>query len=188
MSGSRFSIILLLLLMSCRPADMYDQKKAVAYESTPVFSDQRSARPPVDNTVAQDSDFNQPWRAAHLDNERNTAPFAIARPDLERGRERYEIYCTPCHGWTGEGNGMIVQRGYLQPPSFHDPVLKGKPLAHYVQVMTSGIGAMPSYAAQIPLRDRWLIAVYLRVLQSSRDVPVTSLGDEARGKLEEAQP
>jgi mono/diheme cytochrome c family protein len=167
---------------------MYDQQKYPYYEPNPFFADQRAARQPVPHTVSRDSDVNSPWHEAELDPTRDTPPFPLNRAELDRGRKRYEIYCTPCHGWTGEGNGMIVQRGYVQPPSFHSASIRSKPLAHYVRVMTGGWGAMPSYAAQIQLQDRWLIAVYLRVLQESRSVPVATLSEGARRKLEEGKP
>jgi hypothetical protein len=188
MSHAKEILLMTLLLAGCRPADMYDQNKSRYYAPHSFFPDRRAARMPVEHSVFRDTAGSPPWRDAHLDPTRNTPPFPVTRDDLNRGQERYDIYCTPCHGWTGEGNGMIVQRGYLQPPSFHDPMLKGKTVAHYVQVMTTGYGAMPSYASQINPRDRWLIAVYLRVLQFSRDIPAASLPDETRSKLEEGTP
>jgi mono/diheme cytochrome c family protein len=178
-------LLTLLLLAACRPADMYDQQKYPYYQSNPFFPDQRAARQPVPGTVGRDSALNSPWRELDLDPNRNVPPFPLNRPELERGRERYEIHCIPCHGWTGEGNGMIVQRGFVQPPPFTSNLIREKPLAHYVRVISEGWGAMPSYAAQIPLRDRWLIAVYVRVLQESRSVPVSTVSEEARKKLEE---
>lgn len=188
MSHSKIPGFILLLLLGCRPADMYDQDKSRYYAPHSFFPDQRSARMPVEQTVARSPEHDLPWRHAHTETARDTPPFPITRDDLYRGQERFDIYCSPCHGWTGEGKGMIVQRGYMQPPSFHDPIVKGKTLAHYVQVMTQGYGAMPSYAAQVSLRDRWLIASYLRVLQSSRDVTAESLPADQRAQLPERTP
>ena len=99
-------------------------------------------------------------------------PFPITRADLERGRERYNIYCTPCHDYTGSGHGMIVQRGFPQPPSYHIQRLREAPAGHFFGVITNGFGAMYSYAARIEPADRWRIAAYIRVLQFSRNAKI----------------
>ena len=110
-------------------------------------------------------------------------PFPITRADLERGRERYNIYCTPCHDYTGRGNGMIVQRGFPPPPSFHIERLRTAPVGHFFDVMTNGFGAMYSYAARIEPEDRWRIAAYIRVLQASRRGSIEDVPAAERQKL-----
>jgi mono/diheme cytochrome c family protein len=101
---------------------------------------------------------------------------------LERGKQRYNAYCTPCHGQTGLGNGMIVQRGLKPPPSFHDDRLRTSPAGYYFDVMTNGFGVMQDYRAQVEVKDRWAIAAYIRALQLSQravvaDVPHDKVGD-----------
>src|SRR5207245_7706635 len=99
-------------------------------------------------------------------------PFPISLDVLTRGRERFNIYCAPCHSQTGDGNGMIVQRGFRPPPSFHTDRLRKAPLGYFFDVMTNGFGAMPDYASQIPPRDRWCIVAYIRALQLSQNATV----------------
>jgi hypothetical protein len=102
---------------------------------------------------------------------------------LERGRERYNIYCTPCHDYTGSGNGMIVQRGFPHPPSFHTDRLRQAPVGHFFGVMTNGFGRMYSYADRVDVGDRWRIAAYIRVLQLSRNATVDDVPEADRAKL-----
>ena len=140
------------------------------------------AKQPVDKT----------WRPANAWPDRDLWPLTppahtVAREDrvqpappvtlslLERGRERFEAYCTPCHGYTGDGHGMIVQRGFPAPPSFHGERLRAAPTQHFYDVMSNGWGAMFSYADRVVPRDRWAIAAYIRALQESRQVVATSL-------------
>lgn len=105
----------------------------------------------------------------------NRIPFPVNSAVLQRGRERFNIYCAPCHSRTGDGNGMIVQRGYRRPPSYHTDRLRNAPLGHFYEVITNGFGAMPDYSAQIEARDRWAIAAYIRVLQFSQNAPASLL-------------
>jgi mono/diheme cytochrome c family protein len=102
---------------------------------------------------------------------------------LDRGQERYNIYCAPCHDRSGNGNGMIVRRGYRHPPSYHIDRLRQVPIGYFFDVMTNGLGAMPDYAAQIEARDRWAIAAYVRVLQFSQNAGLNDVPPEARGEL-----
>ena len=106
-------------------------------------------------------------------------PFPATEEVLRRGQNRYSIYCTPCHSETGDGNGMIVQRGYRRPPSYLDPKLLNAPIGHFYDVMTNGFGAMPDYAAQVTPHDRWAIAAYIRALQLSRQTKVADVPDAA---------
>lgn len=116
----------------------------------------------------------------------NEFPFAITAADLDRGEERFEIYCAMCHGATGFGDGMIVRRGFRRPPSFHDDRLRGETLGHFFDVITNGWGAMPDYAQQIPPEDRWRIIAYLRALQLSQNTPVAEVPENLRNQRKPA--
>ncbi|HUQ31890.1 MAG TPA: cytochrome c [Pyrinomonadaceae bacterium] len=105
---------------------------------------------------------------AGADDDADTFPFPVTNEVVARGRERYEIYCAMCHGYTGEGDGMIVRRGYRQPPSYHEDRLRQARAGYFFRVITEGFGAMPPYRAQVPVQDRWAIAAYIRALQLSR--------------------
>ena len=111
-------------------------------------------------------------------------PFPVTREVLDRGRDRFEIFCAPCHGRTGYGDGMIVRRGFVPPPSFHTDALRQAPVGHLFDVATNGLGAMPSYAAQVPVRDRWAIVAYIKALQLSQHVDVDDLPSDVRQQLE----
>ena len=113
-------------------------------------------------------------------------PFAIAHADLARGQERFNIYCTPCHGKLGDGNGMVVQRGLRQAASFHQDRLRQEKIGYFFDVITNGFGAMPDYAAQIPVRDRWLIVAYVRTLQFSQHASVNELPPDQRAAIDAA--
>ena len=110
-------------------------------------------------------------------------PFPLTAEVLDRGEQRYNIYCSPCHGMAGTGDGMIVRRGYRQPPSYHTDRLRAAPIGHFYEVMTNGFGAMPDYRAQIAPRDRWAIAAYVRALQLSQHAPAAEFPPEERQKL-----
>jgi mono/diheme cytochrome c family protein len=112
----------------------------------------------------------------------NEFPFPVTKEVLDRGQERYQIYCSMCHGLTGYGDGMIVRRGFRRPPSYHDDRLRAEPVGHFFDVITNGWGAMPDYAAQIPPEDRWAIIAYLRALQLSRQVPASQVSPELRSR------
>lgn len=110
-------------------------------------------------------------------------PFAVDRAVLERGQQRYRIYCIPCHGEAGDGRGMIVRRGFNPPPPYYSEELRQKPIGHFFDVMTRGYGTMYSYASRIPPRDRWAIASYIRVLQLSQYAEAAKLPEEDRSRL-----
>jgi mono/diheme cytochrome c family protein len=112
-------------------------------------------------------------------------PFPITRDVLNRGRQRFEIYCVPCHGYTGDGDGLVVQRGFNPPPSYNTDRLRQAPVGHFFDVMTNGFGAMPSYAAQIPVPDRWAIVAYIRALQLSQNASIDDAEPDARARLEQ---
>jgi mono/diheme cytochrome c family protein len=164
---------------------MHDQPKYSPYEGSAFFADQRSARPILDGTIAR----GQLNEDEHLHTGRvggqpaNAFPFAIDEAAMRRGRERYDIFCSPCHGLAGDGDGMVMQRGYRRPPSLHIDRLRQAPPGHMFDVMTNGFGAMPDYAGQIPVGDRWAIAAYLRALQLSQSAAAAQLSPEAQGQL-----
>jgi hypothetical protein len=120
--------------------------------------------------------------------ESDMLPFPVTRSLLERGQERYTIFCVPCHDSAGNGQGIIVQRGFRQPPSLHQERLREAPIGHFFAVMTNGFGAMADYATQIPPRDRWAVAAYIRALQLSQHATLADVPADVRQRLEsEAQ-
>ena len=184
-------LIAMTFVFGCR-LDMHIQPKYLPYEPTSFFADGRSERQPVPGTVARghlrlDELF---YTGRENGVVANRFPFPITRADLDRGRERYNIYCTPCHDYTGSGRGMIVQRGFPQPPSYHIQRLREAPVGHFFEVMTDGFGAMYSYAARVDPADRWRIAAYIRVLQLSESATVQDVPEAERQKLAQqpAQP
>ncbi len=167
----------MLLLGSCR-LDMQIQPKFTPLRENDFYADHRSARPVVAGTIARGQLEDDPLLYTGKINGKDADefPFAITDKDLARGRERYNIYCSPCHSQLGDGNGMIAQRGLKNPPSYYEPRLLKAPVGHFFDVMTKGWGAMGDYSAQVPVADRWRIAAYIRALQLSRtakpgDVP-----------------
>ncbi len=173
-----------IILGGCRQ-DMHDQPKFIPLRGSDFYTDERSARPIVDGTVARgllrDDDLLETGKANGQD--ATEFPFQVTAGVLARGRERYDIFCAPCHDRTGRGNGMIVRRGYRQPPSFHIDRLRQAPVGHYVDVITNGFGAMPDYRAQVPVRDRWAITAYIRALQLSEHATLMEVPPEEREKL-----
>jgi len=172
----------------CKREDMHNQARDEWHEQNDFFADQMSSRPPVEGTIAR----GQPLRNDPLVSFRNgdkfvdTYPFPIDRVALERGRQRYDIYCSMCHGATGYGDGMIVRRGFAKPPSFHDERLRAAAPGYFAEVITHGFGAMYSYNDRVPPDDRWRIAAYVKTLQLSRRVDVASLTAEDRQRVEAA--
>lgn len=166
--------LLLTPLFGCRE-DMQDQPRLKPMHSVTFLGEERS-RDAVLGTISRNeggtSYFLSGYDGTNLG---NRIPFPVTRDVLERGRERYNIYCAPCHARSGDGNGMIVQRGYRRPPSYHIDRLRQAPLGHFFDVITNGFGAMPDYSSQIPVRDRWAIVAYIRALQFSQNAPATLL-------------
>ncbi len=157
------------VLAGCRQ-DMHNQPKYRGLRASAFFDDGASARPLVDGTVArgtlhEDEAFFTGKVGAVLVKD---LPLPVDQQVLNRGQERFNIYCAPCHDRTGSGNGMVVQRGFKQPPSFHIDRLRQADAGHFFEVMTNGFGAMPDYRAQIDARDRWAIVAYIRALQLSQ--------------------
>jgi mono/diheme cytochrome c family protein len=166
----------LLTLVGCRQ-DMHDQPRFKPLAMSDFYSDLRSARPPVEGTVArgqlhEDTYF---YTGKIGNNPGDYMPFPVSDDVLARGRERFNIYCAPCHSRLGDGNGVIVQRGFRPPPSYHTERLRKAPLGYFFDVMTNGFGAMPDYASQITQRDRWSIVAYIRALQLSQNATAADL-------------
>jgi len=178
-----------LVLTGCHD-DMYDQPRYEPLEASDFFDDGRAARPLVPGTI--------PYGAPPSDDVLHTGrqngelatelPMELTEVLLQRGRERFNIFCAVCHSRTGDGNGMIVQRGYRQPPTFHSDRLRGVPIGHFFDVTTNGVGAMPSYSLQVPVEDRWAIAAYVRALQLSQYATIDDVPAEFRQQLEAPQP
>jgi len=159
------------LLSGCR-IDMHVQPRQNPLSRSDFFTDQRSERPPVEGTVArgqlhEDTYFYTGKIGA---NPGDYLPFPATKEVLERGRERYNIYCAPCHSRVGDGNGFVPSRGFARrPPSYHILRLQKEPLGYFYDVITNGFGIMPDYAAQIAPEDRWKIVAYIRALQLSQN-------------------
>jgi hypothetical protein len=163
-------ICLLFVAAGCRQ-DMHDQPKYRPLRASAFFGDGSSARPRIEGTVARGTLQED---EAFFTGKIGTAtvkelPMPVTPDVLNRGQERFNIFCTPCHDATGSGNGMVVQRGYRKPPSFHDQRLRDADAGYMFDVMTNGFGAMPDYKAQINARDRWAIVAYIRALQLSQN-------------------
>jgi hypothetical protein len=156
-------------------------------EQSAFFEHGQSARPVVPGTVPSGYTRNNVRleQAGHFDPNAQGLPFPLTREVLERGRERFNIYCAACHAQTGAGDGMVVRRGFSRPPSFQTDALRAAPMGHFYDVMTDGFGAMPSYAVQIPTEDRWAIAAYIRALQLSQHATLDDVPAENRNQLEQ---
>ena len=176
---------LLTFFPGCR-RDMQDQPKFKPYRGTKFFGDERSARPLVAGTVARGQLQEESLLAAAKSGPAfaDALPMPVDEALLRRGQERYTIYCSPCHGRLGRGDGMVVRRGYRPPSSFHVDRLRAQPAGYFFDAISHGFGAMPDYAAQIAVADRWAIVAYLRALQLSQNVPASELTPEARAQLE----
>jgi mono/diheme cytochrome c family protein len=172
-------------LAACRQ-DMHDAPRYEPLEATTFFPNGSASRVPVTNTVArgQLNDDRHLYEGVVDGRPAETFPMPVTADVMARGHERFDVFCSPCHGSTGVGNGMIVQRGFRQPPSFHDDRLTNAPIGYYFDVMTHGFGAMQDYAAQISVTDRWAIAAYIRALQTSRSATVADVPADRRADLD----
>jgi mono/diheme cytochrome c family protein len=165
------AVVVMALLSSCR-IDMHVQPKQNPLSRSDFYPDQRSARPLVEGTVARGQlQADQYFYTGKIgSNPGDYMPFPVTKEVLERGRERYDIFCAPCHSRVGDGNGFVPSRGFSRrPPSYHIPRLEQAPLGYFFDVMTNGFGIMPDYASQIPPDDRWRIVAYIRALQLSQN-------------------
>ena len=180
MKGLRVAagLVLAMAVVGCRQ-EMYDQPRYDPLEASTFYSDNRASRPLVDGTVARGS--VAPASAEAL---RTTLPMPLTLDVVRRGRERYDIFCSPCHDRTGGGQGMVVSRGYRAPPSLHVDRLREAPVGHLYDVITRGFGAMPDYAQAIPPEDRWAIAAYVKALQAAQRASIEDVPPEERARLE----
>lgn len=178
-------VMLALAAAGCH-RDMYDQPRYEPLEASDFFDDGRASRPLVPGTVArgqlneEEAFYTGKQGGMHVEE----IPIDVNMELLRRGRERFNIFCVNCHGRSAEGDGMIVQRGYRRPPTFHSDRLRGMPAGHFFDVMTNGFGVMPDYAEQVPVRDRWAIVAYIRALQLSQYARSEELDPSLRAKLE----
>lgn len=175
--------VLIAASVGCRQ-DMHNQPRYEPLEMSDLFADKRSARPVIEGTVArgQLKDDTYFYTGKVNNQPGNVFPMPVTEKVLARGRERFNVFCTPCHSHVGDGNGMIVQRGLRRPPSFHIDRLRAAPAGHYFDVMTNGFGAMPDYAAQISVEDRWAIIAYIRALQLSQNAGQVAAGQQVGDK------
>jgi mono/diheme cytochrome c family protein len=184
----RATLLLLLALLSltaCRQ-DMHDQPKYIPLRPSDFFADGRSERPLIEGTVARGHlNDDAPFYTGKGPDGKplDSFPFPVTREVIQRGQERYNVYCSPCHDRLGNGDGMIVQRGFRKPPSYHTDRLRQVPHGYLYDVITNGFGAMPDYAAQIPPRDRWAIVAYVRAIQWSQNAKLDDVPPESRAQL-----
>lgn len=178
------ALVLALATTACRQ-DMHDQPRYKPLAESNFFSDHRSERPQVEGTVARghlrvdQARYSGKFGDADVD----AFPFPITRDDLVRGQQRFNIYCSPCHSRVGDGNGLVVQRGFRQPPSYYIDRLKQAPVGHFFDVITNGFGAMASYATRVTPDDRWRIIAYIRALQLSESASVNDVPPDQRQSL-----
>ena len=173
----------LLVLAGCRQ-DMHDQPRFKPLAKSDFYSDMRSARAPVEGTVSardplrtEDPNFYDAYfQTGYVGNvPGDYMPFPVDAEVLARGQQRFNIYCAPCHSRVGDGNGMVAQRGFRPPPSYHTERLRKAPLGYLFGVISNGFGAMPDYAGQIPARDRWAIVAYVKALQLSQSATMNDV-------------
>lgn len=164
---------------------MYDQPKVKPLQESTFFADGRGARPIPAGTVARGHlNDDEHLHLGLVDGKQaETFPEPVTLEVLRRGQERFNVFCSPCHDRAGTGNGMVVKRGFKKPVSFHDPRLVASAPGYYYNNIIKGFGVMPSYADQIPVRDRWAIVAYIRALQLSQNAPVAALGEQDLAQL-----
>lgn len=182
-----FGLAVLVAVGGCH-TDMWVQPKIKPLEASTFYSDGMSARTPVAGTVARGHlDEGEALHTGYTGGKLvTTLPVALSKELLERGKERFTIFCTPCHGQLGDGNGMIAQRGFnlrKKPASYHTDRLRKMPIGHFFDVMTNGYGVMYSYAARVNVQDRWAIAAYIRALQASQDVDPAEIPTVAKAQI-----
>ena len=180
-----FACALVVASAACRQ-DMHDAPRYEPYEKSDFFADKRSARPLVAGTVAR-GHLNEPTPETTGKVGTGfvaTVPVPVTMDLMRRGQERYDIFCSPCHGLTGAGDGMVVQRGFRPPASLHDPRMRAQPDGYLFDAITNGFGVMPDYAAQVPIADRWAVVAYIRALQLSRNATLADVPADHRSEME----
>jgi mono/diheme cytochrome c family protein len=176
---------LCLLTSSCRQK-MSNQPRYDPYESSDFFADGMAARPRIAGTVARGDISDNPFFDTGKINGQvaDGFPFPVTSEVVDRGQQRFNIYCSECHGRVGDGNGMIPSRGYRRPPSFHTEPLRKRVTGHFYDVMTNGFGSMPPYGTMIPPRDRWAIVAYIKALQLSQNATPNDVPADRRAELD----
>ena len=174
-----------LALAGCRQ-DMHDAPRYEPLEANTFFANGSASRMLVANTVPrgllrEDTHLNEGRVDGKL---ATTFPMEVTPAVMQRGQERFNVFCSPCHGRTGSGNGMVVQRGFRAPPSYHEDRLRNAPVGYFFDVMTNGFGAMQDYASQVPVADRWAIAAYIRALQLSQRATLADVPADRRAELD----
>ena len=182
---SALIVVIAIGAVGCRQ-DMHDQPKYVPLRGSTFFNDARSARPLVEGTVARGhlNEDELMYTGKVKGEDATVFPMRVDAAVMARGQGRFNIYCSPCHGRTGQGDGMIVRRGYRHPPSLHQDRLRNAPVGHFFDVITNGFGAMPDYAAQIRTEDRWAIAAYIRALQLSEHATLADVPAADRSRIQ----
>ena len=180
-----WGVVAALLLVGCNNG-MRDQPRYEPYEASAFFDNGMSSRPLLPNTVARGQLRSDTLLYAGQAEGRpaDEFPFPVTEEVLARGQQRYNIYCTPCHGYTGHGDGIVVQRGFSPPPSFHQDRLRAAPVGHIFGVITNGLGVMYSYGERIPPEDRWAIVAYVRALQLSQNMPLADVPADQQAAIE----
>lgn len=183
-----FTLMSLAAAGGCDMLDMYDEQRYEPLEESHFYDDGSSARPLLAGTVARgDLREDEAFYTGKLDGKLvEELPLDVDRELLARGQERFNIYCSPCHSRVGDGFGMIVERGFRRPPSYHVDRLRQAPVGHFYDVIGNGFGAMPSYASRIEPRDRWAIVAYIRVLQRSQNARLDDVPEDQRDDIPEA--
>ena len=181
----RVLCLLCVVVSGCRQ-DMHDQPKYVPLRESNFFNDARSARPLVEGTVARGQlhDDELMYTGKINGEDATVFPMRVDAAVMARGQQRFNIYCSPCHGRTGQGDGMVVRRGYRRPPSIHQDRLRNAPAGHFFDVVSNGFGAMPDYAAQITAPDRWAIVAYIRALQLSEHATMADVPPADRSRIQ----
>ncbi len=179
------ALLALLALASCRQK-MANQARYDPLEASDFFADGMASRPRIAGTVARgDLSGNPFFDTGKVDGQlADGFPMPVTIELVNRGQDRFNIYCAQCHGRVGDGNGMIPSRGYRRPPSFHTQTLRAATSGHLFDVMTNGFGAMPPYGKMIPPQDRWAITAYIRALQLSQNATVADVPADQRAKLD----
>jgi len=181
------AVAVALAVAGCRQ-DMHDAPRYEPLEANTFFANGSASRMLVANTVPrgllrEDTHLNEGKVDGQL---ATTFPMPVTAEVMARGQERFNVFCSPCHGRTGSGNGMVVQRGFRAPPSYHEDRLRNAPVGYFFDVMTNGFGAMQDYASQVPVADRWAIAAYIRALQLSQRATVDDVPANRRAELDRA--
>jgi mono/diheme cytochrome c family protein len=166
---------------------MHVQPRYNPYDPTDFFGDGQSARLPVAGTFPRGEMTLGPQELLYTGKVNGQAseafPFPVTQEIVERGRERFDVFCSPCHGFAGDGDGMIAQRGFRRPPSLHEDRMRAAPVGHYFDVITNGFGVMYPYGYRVTPRDRWAIIAYIRALQLSRQASIDDVPEAERQKL-----